>query len=161
MRLLPDVDVVILMATALASKRRSATLVEIVAAAELLQGFVPYPGKLGDALRRLSTAGLICAVDEGFALTPSAQKIVAALPKKAETEERLAAVRSALAAHSPTGEGSTVVLNSEQLAAAILGHKTATRQPGQNLLMPKAKPDRHFKVDGRWRRVSATRTRKS
>lgn len=160
MRLLPDVDVVILMATALSSKRRPATLAEIVAAADLIQGFIPYPEKLGEAIRRLSALGLIGAAADGFALTSPAQKIMAELPKKADTEERLAAVRGSLAAYAPMGEHSPIVLTGEQLGAAILAHQTAKGSSGQNMLMPKPKPDRHFKVEGRWRRASATRGRK-
>ena len=57
MRLLPDVDVVILLATALSAKRRPATLAEIVAAADLIQGAIPYVEKLGDAIRWLSARG--------------------------------------------------------------------------------------------------------
>jgi hypothetical protein len=161
MRLLPDVDVVILMATALSAKRRPATLAEIVAAADLLQGFIPYPDKLGDALRRLSTAGLVCAAADGYALTPAAEKIVAALPKKAEIAERLATLRSSLAAFAPTAEGSAIVLDAEQLAAAVKAHQAAKQSSGKNLLMPKPKPDRHFKVEGRWRRAPGSRERKS
>jgi hypothetical protein len=161
MRLLPDVDAVILIATALASKRRPATLASIVAAADLIQGFVPYPEKLGEAMRRLSTAGLICAVEDGFTLMPPAERIMAALPKKAETEERLAAVCGSLAAYAPKGECTPIVLSGERLGVAIRTHKTAKRRSGENLLLPKPKPDRHFKVEGRWRRVSGTRERKS
>jgi hypothetical protein len=161
MRLLPDVDAVILMATALSAKRRPAALPEIVAAADLLQGFVPYPDKLGDAMKRLSSAGLIGAVEDGFALTPAAERLVAALPKKAETEERIAALRSSLAAYAPKEEHAPVAMSAEQLAAAIAAHEAAKRSSGQNMAMPKPKPDRHFKVEGRWRRASGTRDRKS
>jgi hypothetical protein len=161
MRLLPDIDVVVLMATALSAKRRPAALAEIVAATDLLQGFIPYPGKLGDAIRRLSAAGLISAVADGFALTPSAEKIMATLPRKADTEERLAALRGSLEADAPKGQCAPVALTAEQLGAAILAHQTAKRTSGKNLLMPKPKPDRHFKAEGRWRRVSATRGRKA
>lgn len=161
MRLLPDVDVVILMATALSAKRRPALLAEIVAAADLLQGFIPYPEKLGDALKRLSSAGLIGAVEDGFALTPAAEKIVATLPKKAETEERLAALRGRLAEYAPKAECAPVATSAEQLAAAVKAHEATKNNPGQNMAMPKPKPDRHFKVEGRWRRAPGTRDRKS
>jgi hypothetical protein len=161
MRLLPDIDVVILMATALSAKRRPATLAEIVAAADLLQGFIPYPEKLGDALRRLSTAGLVGAATEGYALTPAAESMVAALPKKAEIAERLATLRGSLAAFVPAAEGTVIHLDSEQLAAAVKAYQAAKKTSGQNMAMPKPKPDRHFKVEGRWRRAPGTRDRKS
>lgn len=160
MRLLPDIDAAILLAAALSAKRRPAMLAEIVAAADLLQGFIPYPDKLGEALRRLSTAGLIGAVADGYALTATAEAIIAALPKKAETAERLAALRISLAAHTPKGEASTIMLDDEQLAAAVKAHEASKKSSGKNLLMPKPKPDRHFKVEGRWRRAPGTRDRK-
>lgn len=161
MRLLPDVDVVILMATAISAKRRPAALAEIVAAADLLQGFVPYPDKLGDALRRLSSAGLVCAAADGHALTPVAEKIIAALPKKAEPAERLAILRSSLATFAPTAGAAVIDLDAEQLAAAVKAYQAARKTSGQNMALPKPKPDRHFKVEGRWRRAPGTRDRKS
>lgn len=159
MRQTPDVDVVILMATALSAKRRPATLVEIVAAAELLQGYIPYPEKLGEALRRLSTAGLVVVTEGGYGLTPAAERIVAELPKKAGLTERLAALRDCLAAHAPRGGGTSIALDEGQLAAAVKAHEAAKGTAGQAMAMPKPKPDRHFKVEGRWRRAPGTRDR--
>ena len=159
MRQLPDIDAVILLATALAAKRGPATLVAIVAAADLLQGLVPYPAKLGEAMRRLAAAGLIGALGDGFALTAAGERIVAGLPKKAETAERLAAVHHGLNRHVAAADMATIELSAEQLAAAVRIHKAAKGGSGQNLLMPKPRPDRHFKVEGRWRRVAGTRQR--
>jgi hypothetical protein len=161
MRQLPDVDVVILMATALSAKRRPATLTEIVAAADLIQGCIPYPEKLGDAMRWLSTAGLITPVEGGFALTPAGEKIIAKLPKKADPEARLAIVQENLAAFAPSTASTAIALSAEQLAAAIKEHEATKKSSGQNMAMPKPKTDRHFKVEGRWRRASGTRERKS
>jgi hypothetical protein len=161
MRLIPDIDVPILMATALSSKRRPATLVDVVAAADLIQGFVPFLEKLGEAIRRLSTFGLISATENGFTLTPPALKIMAEQPRKADTQELIVAIRGSLATYMPKGKFAPILLTREQISAAILAHKASARASGKNLLMPKPKPDRHFKVEGRWRRVSETRGRKS
>jgi len=152
-----DIDAIILMATTLASKRRPAELVEIVAAADLLQGAVPFVEKLDEAIKRLSTLGLIGATEGRFMLTPAGHAIMAKQPKKADTEQLVIAVRSALAAHSPTGHSDTIVLSAEQLVTAVQAHKATRKAPGKNLLMPKPKLDRHFKVEGRWRRVPPTR----
>ncbi len=152
-----DVDAIILMATTLASKRRPAELVEIVAAADLLQGAVPFVEKLDEAIKRLSTLGLIGATEGRFMLTPAGHAIMAKQPKKADTEQLVIAVRSALAAHSPKEHCAPVVLSPEQLVTAIQAHKATRKAPGKNLLMPKPKLDRHFKVEGRWRRVPPTR----
>ncbi|OHC69203.1 MAG: hypothetical protein A2045_08380 [Rhodocyclales bacterium GWA2_65_20] len=163
MRPIPDVDVdvLILMATALSSKRRPAELVEIVAAADLIQGCIPFIEKLDEAIQQLSSIGLIAAVEGGFTLTPAAQEIMADQPRKADTEERIAFIQGKLAAYKPKGKCSPILLTGEQLGAAILAHKASRKTAGKNLLMPKPKVDRHFKVEGQWRRASATRGRKS
>ena len=101
MRQIHDLDVIILMATTLASKRRPAQLVEVVAAADLLQGFIPFVEKLGEAIQRLSAFGLINATENGFMLTPIAQELMAKQPKKAATEELVITIKSDLAAWRP------------------------------------------------------------
>jgi hypothetical protein len=161
MRLLPDPDVLILIATALAAKRRPATLTEIVAAADLVQGCIPYAAKLEDAMRWLSNADLISIQAAGYALTPDGEAIMTALPKHAEMEERIAIVQNSLASHSPKRQGSTIELSPEQLASAIHEHEATKKRSGQNLAMPKPKLDRHFKVEGRWRCAPGSRERKS
>jgi hypothetical protein len=161
MRPVHDIDVIILVATALASKRRPAELAEIIAAAELVQGFIPYVEKLGEALQRLSSFGLISASESGFTLTPAALEIMADQPKRATTEDLIIAVKGGLAAYTPKGESATILVTIDQLRAAIQSHKISRKASGKNLLMPKPEIDRHFKVDGRWRRVSATHGRKS
>ena len=161
MRPVHDIDVIILVATTLASKRRPAQLVEIVAAAELIQGFIPFVEKIAEAIQRLSSFGLISNSEEGFALTPAAQEIMADQPKKGTTEDRIIATKGSLATYTPKGESATILLTLEQLSAAIQLHKISRKAPGKNLLMPKPKIDRHFKVEGRWRRASATHGRKS
>jgi len=157
MRPVHDVDVIILMATTLSSKRRPAELVEIVAAADLIQGSIPFVEKLSDAIQRLSAFGLISATEGGFTLTPIAQEIMAKQPKKAATEDLIIAIKNSLAAYSPKDEYPPILLTEEQLSTAVRAHKTTRKASGKNLLMPKPKVDRHFKVEGRWRRVSATR----
>lgn len=161
MRSVHDIDVIILMATALAAKRRPAPLVEIVAAAELIQGFIPFVEKMGEALQRLSSCGLISSMEEAFTLTPAAQELMANQPRKATTEERIVAIKGRLAAYSHEGDFATILVTLEQLGTAIQLHKTSRKTPGNNLLMPKPKLDRHFKVEGRWRRASASQGRKS
>lgn len=161
MRLLPDVDGPILMATALSAKRRPAALVEIVAAADLIQGAIPFVDKLGEAIRRLSALGLISMAEDGFTLTPAAHDIMEAQPKRADMEQRLAAIKGGLAAYAPGEECAPIVLTGEQLRDAVLAHKASRKASGRNLLMPKTKADSHFKVEGRWRRAPAKRGGKS
>ena len=157
MRQIHDADVLILLATTLSSKRRPATLIEIVAAADLINEFIPATDHLDDAIRHLSTAGLISATEHGFTLTASAQALMATQPQKGAKEEIFAAVKQALADYQPRAESAAIVLTSDELGAAVRAHKASRKAPGKNLLMPKAKPDRHFKVEGRWRRAPAKR----
>ena len=151
-----DLDAIILIATMLSSKRRPAELAEIVAAADLLQGFAPFAGKLGAAIERLSALGLIGETEGCFTLTPIGRDIMAKLPKKGATEDLVDAVKSDLAVAGRGRDCVPIRLGREQLEAAVRAH-TATRNLGKNLLMPKPKPDRHFKVEGRWRRAPAKR----
>lgn len=161
MRPVHDIDVVILMATTLASKRRPAELIEIVAAADLIQGFIPFVEKLGEAILRLSTYGLISETETGFTLTPVALAIMGKQPKKSVNEDLIISIKLDLAAYTPKGEFPAIRLSNEQLSAAIRTQVAAKNTTGKNLLMPKPKLDSHFKVDGRWRRVSATSKVKS
>jgi hypothetical protein len=161
MRLLPDPYVLILIATSMAAKRRPATLTEIVAAADLIQGCIPYADKLDDAMRWLSNADLISTQEAGYVLTAEGEAIMAALPKRAEMEERIAIVLGSLSSLVPKRQGSTIELSQEQLDSAIREHEATKKRTGQNLAMPKPKLDRHFKVEGRWRRAPGSRERKS
>lgn len=161
MRSVHDIDVVILAATTLAAKRRPAQLVEIVAAAELVQGFIPFAEKIAEAIHRLSSSGLIGHSADGFTLTPAAEEIMAAQPIKAAAEERLNVLKERLAGYTPKGEFTGITLTMEQICAAILSHRDARKVPGKNMLMPKPKIERHYKVEGRWRKASTSRGRKS
>ena len=78
-----DVDSLLILAIALSSKRRPAELLEIVAAADLLQNNIPNEAKLVEAFDRLAKYGLLKAEADGFALTAPAQEIITGLPRKA------------------------------------------------------------------------------
>ncbi|HEX5392093.1 MAG TPA: hypothetical protein VFW68_02360 [Rhodocyclaceae bacterium] len=154
-----DIDVVILMAVTLAAKRRPAELVDIVAAADLIQGMIPFESKLGSAIASLTFHGLIQVEGEGFTLTPAGLALVADPPKKADTPALIAALREKMASYYPRREHAAVELPEEQLAAAVSAHKKVKKTPAKNMVMPKPVVDRHFKVEGRWRRVTVTRKR--
>ena len=137
-----DVDAILLLATALSSKRRPAELVEIIAATELIQGAqgtIPSETKISDAFGRLSRCGLLCATDGGFALTADAQAIMAAQRRKAETAELLFGIKAAMAAYEVKAEHPPIVLAAGQLAAAIATQRSAGEGAGKNLLVPKPK----------------------
>jgi len=151
-----DLDAGVLLAATLSSKRRPAALVDIVAAAELVLGFVPFAEKLGAAIERLSVRGLISLSEAGFTLTDAGRDLMSKQPRKASQEDVVAAVQRSLAAWRPRAEQPPVRLAAGQLGTAIRAHQ-ATRETGKNLLMPKPEVTRHFKVEGRWRRATKAR----
>ena len=137
------VDALLFLALAISSKRRPADLLGIVAAVDLIQGaqgIVPSQSALSEAFHRLSVHGLIAALDEGFALTPKAQRILTSLPRKAEPLERMTTLRNTLLTCAPTGEHEAIVINGNQLGAAILAHQNAGKNAGRNMLVPKPRP---------------------
>jgi hypothetical protein len=151
-----EIEAGILMAATLASKRRPAALVDIVAAADLILGFIPFAEKLGAALERLSVRGLVCQSESGFTLTEAGRSMMSKQPRKASQEELIAAVTDSLAAWRPRSEQPPILLNVEALDIAIRAHQ-ANRKTGKSLLMPKPEVTRHFKVEGRWRRAVKAR----
>ena len=159
---LHDIDALLLLALALASKRRPAELAEAIAAVDLLQGAIPSEAKLAESFQRLSTNGLVCAEEGRFTLRADSQAIVTGLSKKADTAERIFEVRQRLADHVAQDEPAAAVPTIEQLTAAILAHRTSAQGAGKNLLMPKPKAaETERKRAGHWRKpTSATRRRK-
>jgi hypothetical protein len=136
-----DVDALLLIATTLSSKRRPAELVEIIAAADLLQVAIPDEARLVESFERLSRHGMICARDGGFSLTPAAEEIMAAQPKRGTSEEKIFRVRDDLSAFTTKPDHATVVVTVEQLLAARKAHSTSCEGAGKNLLVPKPKAD--------------------
>ncbi|MCF8177872.1 MAG: hypothetical protein K9J74_05150 [Sulfuritalea sp.] len=149
-----DVDVLLLLATAVSSKRRPAELAGIMAAADLLQGSIPLDVDLAAAFLRLSTQDLIAEETGGFTLTRGGREFMAGIShkRKAEPAERLLGPKQALADYAPKDEGTAIELATEQISAAILAHRAFLKSPGRNLLVPKPKPavDRS-KRPGPWR----------
>ena len=156
-----DIDALLLLAMALASKRRPAELVEVMAATDLIHGAMPSEAKLVEAFRRLSTHGLIGAEAGRFTLTADAQKIITTLPKKATAPERVFGVKAELAAFTAQGEHAPIVLTVEELGLAIEAHRAAGKAASQNLLMPKPKVEPEAKRPGHWRRPAGPRRRKA
>jgi len=136
-----DIDALLLLATALSSKRRPAELVEIVAAVDLLHNNIPTEAKLVDGFARLAAHGLVVADNGRLALTPAAQAIIEAQPRKVETPERLFGIRDSLSEYQSKGEHATIVLEEAQFRAAILAHRAAAASTAKNLLIPKPKPE--------------------
>ena len=151
-----DFDALLMLATALASKRRPATLVEIMAAADLLER-IPPESKLGEAFHRLAENGLLRESEGAYGLTPAGEKIVSGIRPKAEKEERLEAVKENLHLYRAIADQAPIIITSEQFTTAFAAHRAAAKTPVKNVLMPRPKKDSHFKVDGQWRRVAGSR----
>lgn len=136
-----DIDVVLLLALALASKRRPAELVEIVAATEIVHGTIPADVRLVEAFCRLAKNGLIRAQDGGFTLTQQAQKVMANPSRTADTTRRIAGIKANLASYGATGEHAPMPITAKEVCAAILAHRDSVRRAGKstgsNLLAPR------------------------
>ena len=131
------IDPILLLALAMASKRRPAELIEIIAAIDLTQTVVPSELRLIEAFSRLATHGLICAQEGGFSLTPEAEKIMAGQSRKADADQRLQSIRDKLSAYEPTGEHPPIVLTAKTVCTAILEQRAAAKMTAKNLLVPK------------------------
>ena len=155
-----DVDVLLLMAVALASKRLPADLVGIVAAADLLHGSIPHISALAEAFERLSRQDLIAEKEGGYTLTATGQAAMAGQRRKAETEERTLVIREKLAAYTAGEERPPILLTAAQLSGAIVALRTSVKGTGPNLLMPKSKTAERDYKRPQWRKFSAPRRRK-
>lgn len=138
---LHDVDVLLLLATSLAAKRRPAETGEIVAAIDLVNGNVPGEEKLAEAFARLGTAGLLVAAAGAIGLSPAAEGLIEILPRKGDHAQRLFELRGLLGAYRPAEEAPAITVAATDLRAAILAHRAAAAGPAKNLLVPKPKPE--------------------
>ncbi len=134
-----DADALLMLAATLATKRRPAELVEIIAAFDLLQEPVPSTGRLIDSIQRLSAHGLLCEVDGGLALSTEGQLLMSALPKRGDTAQRVFFVREKLSAHPARADHPSIHLDTARVDAAVLAQRAQAKAPGKNLLMPKPK----------------------
>jgi len=137
MRPIHDIDVLLLLALALSSKRRPAQLFEIVAAAEIVQSVIPANVQLIESFSRLSKCGLIRALDDGFTLTAEAQKIMANPSGTSNTSRRIASIKENLALYEATSEHAPILLSAKEVSAAILGHRASSKSARNTLLAPK------------------------
>lgn len=115
-------------------------MVEIVAAADLLDGGVGSEARWAEAFRRFATHDLIVEVDGRYTLTEAGLQLVHRLPKKADTAERIFLLREKLSEYEPAEKTPSIVMQEEQVAEAVRAHQASKSVGGKNLLMPKAKP---------------------
>lgn len=157
-----DVDVLLLLATTTASKRRPAELIDLIAAIDLLQEPIPLVAKMSESIARLAVNGLISQVDGGLLLTPAAENVMTGLRRKGETDQRLFALKEKLGDYNPTQQSPVIQVTPKQLEAAVLAHKTSAASPVKNLLAPKPKAAEEIKKPGqRQRKPMPTGIRKA
>lgn len=115
-----DTDVQLLLAVALASKRKPATLEEVIFALALHDKRLPAKVKLHDAFTRLSANGLLRDADGGYTLSEAAQGVLALGRKTYEHDERVFRVKERLAAFEvPAGKHAVIQLAADTLGAAM------------------------------------------
>lgn len=138
-----DLDPLLLLAIALAAKRKPADLAGIVAALNLVQeagGKFPPAGKLVEAMQRLSVHGLIDEAGGAYALSAEAQKIVAGLPRKGEAALRVFSCKDQLAHYNARERRAPVPVDEAQLTAAIAAHKSLLGDGKRSLMVPPPPP---------------------
>jgi hypothetical protein len=156
-----DVDVLLLLATTLSSKRRPAELVEIMLAADLLQASIAFESKMGESFVRLSKNGLIVEEEGRFALTQDAQKIMSGKQKKADVAEQIFNIKEKLSAYTAQGEHTPINLSAEQIAAALAARQASGASGVKRVLVPKPKTDDTVdKRPGQWRKPFGGRKRR-
>lgn len=138
MNIIHDVDALLILAIALAAKRKPAELVDIIAASELLHAAIPGDAKLIESFARLGRYGMLHAVDGAYGLTPAAHSALAKLTRKDDADERLFSVKKILGEFTAQGETCAIDISAEALTAAIAAHRAAAKLTVKNLLMPKA-----------------------
>lgn len=132
-----DIDVVLLLALALASKRRPAELVEVVAAVEIVQGSMPPGVPMAEAFARLARHGLIRAEASGMTLTAEAQALMANPSRSADLSRRIANIKEKLAAYAAIGEHAPIELTTKELCIAVLAHRESAKLAGKNAIASK------------------------
>lgn len=154
-----DHDALLLLATALAAKRRPAEPTAIVAAIDLIQGTLPGENRLVETIARLGEVGLLRDVDGLLALTPAAEQLVETLSVKTDFPERLFDLRQRLVDYSVVA-GAAIIQSAEVWHAAILEHRAAAKAPAKNLLMPKPAPAAEKVRPGQRKRKPLAKARK-
>lgn len=136
-----DIDVVLLLALALSSKRRPAQLAEIVSAAEVVDSVIPSNLQLIESFAKLARHGLIRALEDGFSLTQEAQSVMAIASRSSNTARRIASIKEKLAGYEATTEHPPILLSAKDVSTAILAHRASSKSPGNTLLAPKPAAD--------------------
>ena len=137
MRPIHDIDVLLLLALALSSKRRPAQLGEIVAAAEIVMSVIPADGQWIESFSRLSKGGLICTLDDGYTLTAEAHEIMVNPSRTGDTSRRVASIKEKLAHYEAKCEHTPIRLSAKEVCAAVLDHRASSKRAGNTLLAPK------------------------
>lgn len=135
-----DLDALMLLAMMLAAKRRPATLTEVVAAPDLLEGGLPPQVQIGKSFARLSEGGLLHEQEGGYAPTAAAEALLTGLKKRSDTAERIQVLRERLAAHTQATPGTPIALTPKQLGDAVLAFRAAEKSTKHTLMAERPQP---------------------
>jgi hypothetical protein len=124
-----DADALLLLALVPASKRRPATLEEIVIALAAVRPELPGAARLRDAFARLSAHGLLLASNEGYGLSETAQAMLAQVPAKGELGARLFALKQLLADYTASAELPATELSAAHIGDALKAYQASLPPP--------------------------------
>ncbi|NSL56612.1 hypothetical protein [Uliginosibacterium aquaticum] len=114
-----DADALLLLALVPASKRRPATLEEIVIALASVRPELPGAARLRDAFARLSAHGLLLAQDGGYTLSTGAQALLAKVSKKGDAGERVFSLKQALTDFDSPADQPKIELSAAEVGEAV------------------------------------------
>ena len=135
-----DHDPLLMLATALAAKRRPAEPLDLLAAMDLIQGALPGESKLLETITRLSEQGLLIEQAGGLMLSAAAAPWAQTLPLKAGYPACLADIRQRLTDYTPVA-APAIAPDAACWLAAFEEYRAAAGSRAKNLLMPKPAPE--------------------
>lgn len=123
-----EIDVSLLLALAIASKRRPAELIEIIAALQIVRDVIPAEARLIDAITRLSSQGLIRSQDGGVTLTEAALRIMDNPTRTTNSAKRIARIKEQLAAHEVTAQYEAIHFSVKEICVAVLAYRALAKR---------------------------------
>lgn len=146
-----DTDPLLLLAITLASKRRSASVDEIVIALGTLRAELPAESRLLEAFARLGAHGLIALDEAGYRLSASGEALLRGLPARGEPDERLFRLKHLLSEADIRPEHFVAKPEAAALAAAAEAWRAALPPPTKSEKAAQLRDARQREDDGRRR----------
>lgn len=153
-----DTDPLLLLAITLASKRRPASVDEIIIAVGTLKSELPAESRLLEAFARLGAHGLIALSDAGYALSASGESLLRELPARGDADDRLFRLKHLLSEADLRPDGFVAKPDAAALAAAAAAWRASLPPPTKSEKAAQLRDSRQReggarrREEGRWPR---------